>query len=504
MIDEVNNEESQELTINDIIDQGEVKEEPPKENKELDDKMHATLRQSYSTPIGNNYQIQYTFKLPSITLEKLVKLENYINSINDPTFENWKEVINESINFYTPASYYVNRFKEPKANFEQGLLTKENDLLQPSSVKTKDKAGELKGEIALLKVAQFLKLGEIVRVPLYHSGIWLTIKPPGEKEILDFFNNIYRDKINFGRLTNGYTLTNFAAITNNELIDFILSHVHSINVKDLSISELKKSIYLNDLYTLAWGFAMSFYPDGFEISRACINEEENCNYVATEKINLAKLLWVDNNSLSDYQKDYMADYRANSKTKDEWEKYKAEHVRAKNSYFTYEKFKFNLKQPSLLDHTTHGIKWVNSIVREVENKLIGETQSDDPDSDYFKKKTELINEYVKVSILNQFRHYIESIEMGDNIIIDPDTIDQVLVPLSSDNELRTTFLREIAKFIEDTTIAVIGIPSYRCPKCNKEQNDPNMPQKFIDVIPLDVINLFFGLITLRTSVILTR
>jgi hypothetical protein len=495
---------NQELTVNDIIDQGEVAEEEPKEEKKLDDKMHTTLRQNYFTVIENNDNIQYTFKLPSITLDKLIKLDNYISNINDPSFNEWKDTISESINFYTSGSYYVNRFKEPNANFEQGLLTKENELLQPSPVKTKDKAGELRGEVALLKVAQYLKLGEIVRVPLYHSGLWVTIKPPGEKEILDFFNNIYKDKIAFGRMTNGYTLSNFSAITNNELIDFILSHVHSVNVKDLNISELKKSIYLNDLYTLAWGFAMTFYPDGFEISRACINEEENCNYVATERINIAKLLWVDNNSLSEYQKAYMADYRANSKTKDEWEKYKAEHVRTRDSYFTFKNFKFNLKQPSLLDHTTYGIKWVNSIVREVEEKLIGEERSDDPDSPYFKKRDELINEYVKVSILNQFRHYVDSIEVGDNIIVDPDTIDQVLVPLSSDNELRVKFLQEVSKFIEDTTLAIIGIPSYKCPKCKKDQNEPNMPEKFIDVIPLDVISLFFGLITLRTSVILTR
>jgi hypothetical protein len=94
--------------------------------------------------------------------------------------------------------------------------------------------------------------------------------------------------------------------------------------------------------------------------------------------------------------------------------------------------------------------------------------------------------------------------MGDNTIVDPDTIDQVLVPLSNDNTLRVKFLEEVSKFIEDKTIAVIGIPTYRCPKCNKEQNEPNMPQRFIDVIPLDVLNLFFGLISLRTSVILTR
>jgi hypothetical protein len=157
-----------------------------------------------------------------------------------------------------------------------------------------------------------------------------------------------------------------------------------------------------------------------------------------------------------------------------------------------------------MDHATYGLKWVTSIIREVEEKLIGETASDDPDSEYFKKKDELINEYIKVSILNQYRHYIESIEMGDNTIVDPDTIDQVLVPLSNDNTLRVKFLEEVSKFIEDTTIAVIGIPTYRCPKCNKEQNEPNMPQRFIDVIPLDVLNLFFGLISLRTSVILTR
>jgi len=60
------------------------------------------------------------------------------------------------------------------------------------------------------------------------------------------------------------------------------------------------------------------------------------------------------------------------------------------------------------------------------------------------------------------------------------------------------------KFKSDTTLALIGIPEFKCPNCGKEQNDNPINKNLVNVIPLDVINIFFTLLTLRISKILER
>lgn len=512
---DLNPEQNQDdLTLNNIIDEGHADESEKTQtevkSEEENIKSNATLRQPYSTKVESSGQTfnGYKFSMPSVPLKAFTKLLNSYESLDlddkDPVVKSWKETVENSIDNYTPTGLYQSRFYDNESEFEQGLLTPEGELLSISEVKTKDKVGDIKGEVALLKIAKFLGVGELVRIPLYHSGLWLTVKPPSEADILDFFYTVYNDKIILGRKTSGYTLSNHSVHFNNSLIDFIIAHVHSTNVNGLSTDDLKKHISIHDLNALAWGFAASFYPNGYEYTRACLNKEF-CSHRITEKLNLHKLLWVDQKALSEYQKQYMIDYRANRKSMEEFNKYKAEHLRVRDSYIkittsTDKVIKFNLRNPSLEDYVTNGLTWVNHIVSIVEDQVMNIEDREEKDE----KRIEYINQQIKVSILQQYNHFVESIEIDDNLISDRDTINGALNMFSTDDKIRDSFFEQLNKFIEKNTISVVGIPSFTCPACGKVNEDEKMPVNFKDVIPVDVINIFFGLLTLRFSVIMAR
>ncbi|NYW24458.1 hypothetical protein, partial [Escherichia coli] len=70
--------------------------------------------------------------------------------------------------------------------------------------------------------------------------------------------------------------------------------------------------------------------------------------------------------------------------------------------------------------------------------------------------------------------------------------------------IREELTNKILAFKSDTTIALIGIPEYKCPNCQKEQNEDPINERFSNVIPLDVMNVFFTLLVSRIAKILER
>jgi len=447
----------------------------------------------------------YTISLPSINLADFTDKLKQFNKLDledkESSLKEWSEVNKEATNFYTVGGLYQDRFTDETSKFYQGIKNQAGELNTISTPKFRKTEGELKGEAAILKVSKMLGLGDVINVPLPHSGIWVTLKPPTEKDLIDFYNSIFREKIMLGRATFGLTLTNFSVHINNRLFDFIIKHIHSLNYNDINKEELKNYLLIHDFPILAWGFACTMYPNGFEYQRSCVNDIEKCSYIAKAKLNLTKLLWIDNLSLTDAQRLILEEFRPNKLTIENYRKFINEHTRVIGSSFTTKNgIKFKLRVPTFSEYITDGLAWINGVNSNIENIILRESEQDKEDDE----KIEMLNQYVKTSILRQFNHFIDYIELEDNVITDRDTINKVLEVFSSDDDIRTEITENVLKFKSKTTIGIIGIPEYNCPKCGKPQNTSPVNEKFVSVIPLDTMNLFFTLLTLRISRILER
>lgn len=456
---------------------------------------------NYSVPPKEQYT--YTFSLPPAPLRIFTEKIAEANNIPDldtksVDMQKWKKVAEDCVENYTLGGLLQDRVDDVKSDFLQGVENKDNNLVSFSSPKFRKTDGELTGEVAVLKVSKLLGLGDVLNIPLPHSGITLTIKPPTERDVIDFYNSIFREKIYLGRMTQGLTLSNHSVYINNKLFDFIIKHVHSISYSDISKDQLRNYILLPDFHILAWGFAATMYPNGFEYERPCINDIEKCNYVAKDTINMLKLLWIDNTALTDNQKAILIEQRPNKLTIDSYNKYKADHTKVFSKTITLKNsMKFHMKVPTFGEYVADGMGWVNKINTSIDNILITE-------GDENSVKSEMLQQYVKSSILRQFSHYIDYIEVEDSPITDRETMNNVLDLLSSEDDIRNELTEETLKYKSDTTMALIGIPDFKCPKCNHEQNPDPVNDRLANVIPLDVMMLFFTLLTLRVSRILER
>lgn len=423
-------------------------------------------------------------------------------NLSTPEFSSWKASMEEAVSAYTPGSMYQDRFRDPQSLFAQGVKRGDGSLASISRPKFKVADGELKGEAAILQVSKSLGLGDTLTIPLPHSGIVVTIKPPNERALIDFYNTLFREKIYLGRASAGLTLTNMSAYLNNRLFNFMLEHVHSLNYKDIDKKDLGNYLLIHDYHILAWGFAATQYPNGFEYQRPCSSNVGKCTHIERGLINMLKLLWIDNTQLTDLQKQVLLDYRPNQLDVNQYNKYIADHGRVRPRTCTLSNGMIvHLKVPTFNEHISDGMGWVSRINEDI-GRLITDEDSE------ARERSELLAQYVNASILRQFSHFVDYIEQseaeGGGVIRHRETINKVLELLSSDDKIRPELTQLILKYKSDTTIGLIGIPSYNCPACKAEQNTTPVNESFVDVIPLDVMYNFFTLLTLRMSKILER
>jgi len=138
---------------------------------------------------------------------------------------------------------------------------------------------------------------------------------------------------------------------------------------------------------------------------------------------------------------------------------------------------------------------VDGIVKMLEDSFAVSLQGSQRDN--------YINDHARVTNMRQFSHWVSKIvlddeEMGD----DAETIENLTALFSSQKSISDKFFTEIGKYIDDSTVSVIGIPKYNCPACNYEQIGENSNHPLI--IPLDVARVFFTLLDQRINKALTN
>lgn len=456
-----------------------------------------------SKPINKGKEAgTYKVALPSDVLENFVTALSRFSEMfteKNEELEKWKAVSEEAVEFYTPAGIYQDRLDDQESDWEQGVRNTSDEIVSQSSVSFKPQEGELKGEIALLKAAKLLGLGDVVRVQLPHSGIWVTLKPPTDRDLINFYNTVFREKVMLGTATSGLSFSNFSVHINNRLFEFILKHVHNLNYSDMPKDQLGNYMVIHDFPFLVHGFAKAMYPNGFDYRRACVTDLGSCSHISEQTIDLDTMTYIDNKSLSQIQRNILSNNRANSATMEAYRTFKAEHARlVPGSHRLSNGVKFNFKIPTFNEYTSDGIAWITNLSNVVDN-LTAVNQSTD------EQKQEILNQYLKTTILRQFNHFIESIELDDKeTVTDRETINGMLEIFSSDDDIRDELSKAIIDFKVKTTYGVIGIDQYTCPACNREQIGCETLPVFKRVIPLDSVNLFFLMLTSKISKILER
>lgn len=441
-----------------------------------------------------------TVTLPSnhdFEVNQSLEATPHIKLMDNDSTRKWGQAVKDGLEFNTFAEGFVPTMEDETALYKQAVdFNGQRYSAQAPKIKNTENEN-LKGERAVLRVIRQLGLGTTFQIPLWHTGIWVTLKPPTEAEIIELNRQMVSEKIRIGRYTYGLVYSNTTSYTVNYLVDFILSHLYTTTVKneELPVSQLKNFISVQDLFTLVWGFACTMYPKGFQYRRACINDPEKCNHVVEERLNLSKLLWVNVNALTEWQKSHMSSRQPFIKDLASVKKYKEELIRIKSRRVklsvdgSEETLHVTLRSPNITQYISEGEKWITGIVNKV-NEAVSEVEDDN-------ERNTVIHRHAQASSMRQYAHWVETVEIGTNVIDDSETICLMLDVMSGDDAIRGNFITEVIKYINESTLSVVGLPVFDCPNCGKDQSVDTVNKEFVNIIPLDVIQLFFALSTQR-------
>lgn len=349
-------------------------------------------------------------------------------------------------------------------------------------------AATLSGEAAVLRMRAYMGLGGLITIPLWHSGFWITFKTPSDAALLELERRITEEKVLLGRATNGMLYSNTGAFIVNHLMQLAMDHVYSTSLQNKA--NIGEKIKVQDIQHIAWGLACAIYPSGFAYSRMALGETDEQNYVIEEKINVGKLQWTDTSALTERQIAHMARRAANCMTDADVETYTKDFLRGQGRAIDInDRVRIMLHVPSMDAHINAGQGWVNGIVVMVD-KAFGMSQD-------LEERNAYIMDQGRASVMRQYSHWVESIELGGRPITDRATIDENLNVLTESEDARRKFFEEVVKFIDDATISVIAVPTVT-------PHEENKLPRFPHLVPIDAMTTFFTLLGQKVVAIRNR
>ena len=352
-----------------------------------------------------------------------------------------------------------------------------------------------------------LNVGEVVQIPLWHSGFWVTLKPVKERDIVNLNIILKNNVVEMGRYTNTLIYTNYNVMYVKILTDFIKENIVDYTINIDSGEDIRSYIRIEDLNILLNGLVSSMYPAGYDISRSCQNsliftdnnsKETKCDYTSVVKIDPKKLLWVNKKLLTDKMLLQMAKKSSKAVSVDEVKEYQRllYENRGINQLVIDKdndnKITIEFTSPDILTHCDKGEEWIDLLVEENEKNLMANKDSE--------IKNQRLLELVYASKIGLYRSFIKSIKVNDNIVSeDQDTIDNFIDIMSASQDIVTSVFDHLTKYKNETTIAVIATPAYTCPNCKHYNNASDPLKDFEQLVPIDVISVFFDLCDIRQA-----
>jgi len=255
-------------------------------------------------------------------------------------------------------------------------------------------------------------------------------------------------------------------------------------------------ISIQDVPTLIWGLANTIYPNGFQYVRSCSSNVNTCNHVTRERLNLSKISWVNRRGLAQWQLSHMASVRQASMKLETVERYRKELLAGQQREISVDtqsgvQIGVTLRVPSVNEAIRAGHAWIGELT-EIVNNALGMEPTEDARNAY-------IEEHSRSTGLRQYVQWVQSITVAEQTYEDRETIEAHFGMFSTDTIFSEDFVKKASKYVDDSTISVIGIPTYDCPACGEEQKAEKPLPRHVNIIPIDTMSTFFSLLVRRKN-----
>jgi len=347
---------------------------------------------------------------------------------------------------------------------------------------------KLKGdESPVLRISNELGLLDLVQIPLWNSGLWVTFQTPQNTDLMQLERQMAREKITLGWASNGRIFSHYEVYTMQTLVDFALKHVYAVTMANKEPELLKANIVVTDVPQLIWGLAVSIYPGGYPLQQPCVASPGKCDHVSELLLNIARISWVDRTKFTDNQRRHMVN-RTASWSPEKLKEYRDQFVTGESGAVRIsETVTLQLGVPTIKESENSGFAWVDGIATATQKAFslrLNESQRED-----------FIDEQASLNSLRQYAHWFRTLESTKSgvpePINDPQQLDEIIGRLCANKEMTNIAYNAILKFIDQANVNMIALPKYACPKCQKEPAAEYL--KHPQLIPLDIIYVFFTL-----------
>lgn len=384
--------------------------------------------------------------------------------------------------------------------FQIGL--REGDILYRSAYPKFRSANdrELTGEEALQNMMGTLGYGRIFMGCMWNSGFWVSFRPAPPSAWAAINRAIANS--HYEVLQRSYGLLNSSRTSHavDTIISLIIPYIYSTTVKGLKLVELPRYLSSHDKHHLLWSFIAARYMNGFGIQRPCISDMTKCRHVTSETLMVSEMQRVAVNRLTDGQKALIRSRQTESISLDDVERYQREMSCAIDRSVTIPtqhgtSYELVLTVPRLDTELMTNRRYLDETQEAI---LRGVTRESSLDT-----RNAALNEELTLTEMRTYAPWVKEIRVGGSITKDRPSIEKMLGTMSLDMVSSDHFFREIRKFIDESSVSVLGLKPLVCPVCGADHGRKTMPG-FGDYIPVDVVSLFSNLAQLTAELARAR
>ena len=355
----------------------------------------------------------------------------------------------------------------------------------------------------LMELQEGVGLGKMTKIILWNSGLWITIRPPQNEDLINLYTKLTQEVEYIAENTTMYGFSNISVVFYKVIWEYVLSHLidTSLNVNP---KYLIKHISILDMDTILLGVLSQLFYSGFNTTLLCKNnyvldkdKNPKCNFSYNVSLDLPKLLWVDTSRVTTEMMSIISKRGPKSQSINEIKEYqdtiKPTDTKTLINLNNGKTLELELGIPNLEDSfNTSEIFMVE--IKKFINKNLANMTSDGKDKD--KDISNLKSVAVKTLFLGIYSHYVKSMKLGEFETDKRATILEALKTLSSNPTDINAIINKISNFITTTSISTIAIPEFICPDCGASQGEEE-GTTFEHLVPVNMVNYFFTLSKLR-------
>lgn len=423
------------------------------------------------------------------TRDGVDQLRRFITVRSAATHPRHGDLVKNDSGVFRASGAYTRSARRQTARWEQQVSHNGNEMAI-SKPKMGEPGDKLVGDRAFERMRSMMGFAETVRIPLWHSGVWITIRGPSDRDLIALISQMRREAGTVGRTTTGAALSNQVAMHADTLTMFLRNYI--VETSYYSLEELFTIIKAQDFDTMLAGLAASIYTRGFEFVRVVGSRGENDEYETVRaRLNIPKSMWTDTNMLTDRQRSHMTLRASGSMTKQSVEEYQKGFVSISPRICTYvlstgKEVKIELTPPFLYEFINAGHAWIE----ELQNLV---TRTLGTDADETLRNTE-IAKLARATYLRMYSHWVTSIEVDGTSTTDREqgALPRLLDELSADDLVINKFPLDVGQYIDDTTVSLVATTALT-------EDEANSHKRFPQLVPINILATFFQLLSQKAA-----